>query len=47
MRLPVLTLFVMVLAGAMLWVRGAPGEGVVLVAVAVPLAWWSNRRRCG
>jgi hypothetical protein len=47
MRLSVLTLVVMVLVGALLWLRGAPAEGVVLIAVAVPLAWWSSRRRCG
>lgn len=46
MRLSVLTLVVMSLVGALLWLRGAPGEGAVLIAVAVPLAWWSNRRRC-
>jgi hypothetical protein len=46
MRLSVLTLVVMCLVGALLWLRGAPGEGVALVAAAVPLAWWSNRRRC-
>lgn len=47
MRLSGLTLVVMFLVGALLWLRGAPGEGVVLIAAAVPLAWWSNRRRCG
>ena len=47
MRLSVLTLVVMFLVGVLLWLRGAPGEGVVLIAAAVPLAWWSNRRRCG
>jgi hypothetical protein len=46
MRLAVLTLVVMLLAGALLWLRGAPWEGLVLIAAAVPLAWWSNRRRC-
>jgi hypothetical protein len=46
MRLSVLTLVVMCLAGALLWLRGAPGEGVVLIAAAVPLAWWSARRCC-
>jgi di/tricarboxylate transporter len=46
MRLSVLTLVVMVLVGALLWLRGAPWEGLVLIAAAIPLAWWSNRRRC-
>jgi hypothetical protein len=46
MRLSVLTLVVMSLVGALLWLRGAPGEGSVLIAAAVPLAWWSNQRRC-
>lgn len=47
MRLSVLTLVVMFLVGALLWLRGAPGVGLVLIAAAVPLAWWSDRRRCG
>jgi hypothetical protein len=46
MRLSVLTLVVMSLVGALLWLRGAAGEGALLIAVAVPLVWWSNRRRC-
>jgi hypothetical protein len=46
MRLAVLTLVVMSLVGALLSLRGAPGEGIVLIAAAVPLAWWSNRSRC-
>jgi hypothetical protein len=46
MRLSVLTLVVMTLVGALLWLRGAPGEGAVLIAAAAPLAWWSSQRRC-
>jgi hypothetical protein len=46
MRLSVLTFVVMSLVGALLWLRGAPGEGAVLIAVAVPLTWWSSQRRC-
>jgi hypothetical protein len=44
--LSVLTLVVMLVVGALLWLRSAPGEDTVLIAAAVPLAWWSNRRRC-
>jgi hypothetical protein len=47
MRLSVLTLVVMCLVGALLWLRGAAGEGAVLIAAAVPLARWSHRRQCG
>jgi hypothetical protein len=46
MRLSAATVVVMFLVGALLWLRGAPWEGLVLIAAAVPLAWWSNRRRC-
>jgi hypothetical protein len=47
MRLSVLTLLLMFLVGALLWLRGAPAEGVVLIAVAVPLAWWSRASERG
>ena len=42
-RLSVLTPVVMVVVGALLWLRGASGEGLVLIAAAVPLARSSRR----